>query len=415
MYYGLDVHKDFIQVCRLSLDGKQRQDFQIPATAEAIEAFARTLTREDQVALEVTFHTWAIHHLLAAHAGRVVPVNATEVRAIAWARVKTDKVDAHILAQLLRADFLPAVQMPSAETWALRQLVSQRRLILKQQTATKNTIHGLLDRRLQPLPSGWTPFAQKTRGWMRDLELPPTERFILHNALDLLEQIEVRVASVDEQLLRHARISEPARLLMTIPGIDVTVAIGLLAAIDDLRRFPTPQKLAAYFGLVPRVRQSADRCHHGGITKAGNSNGRSLAIGAAQILARSSSPLVTIYYRVRHKRGHNVAVTALARKLIHVVWHLLTTNQPYRYAPVPRTRTKLSRVTAERAKPESIPQTLEEVYAEAGLPALRPASTGERRAAANNRRARTRLTNAVAKSPKRRKIRTEGISRLTNS
>jgi transposase len=398
MYYGLDVHKEFIQVCRLSNDGKQRLDFKIAATAKAIEAFAAKLTPQDQVALEVTFHTRAIYQLLIAHAGRVVAVNATQVTAIAAAKIKTDKVDAHILAQLLRADFLPAVRMPSDEAWQLRQLVSHRRLLLKQQTIAKNAIHSVLLRRLLPLPPGWTPFAQKTRRWMRELTLPPAERFMLDNALDLLEQIEIRVARVDQQLLEHARITESAKLLMTIPGIDVTVAIGLLAAIDDVGRFPTPQKLASYFGLVPRVHQSADHCYHGSITKAGNSTGRCLAIEAAQVLARSSSPLAATYYRIRRKRGHNVAVTALARKLIHVVWHLLSTRQPYRYASLTRTRIKLLKVTPDRGRTRSMPQTLDEAYAEAGLPMLPAASPGERRAAANNRRTRIRLASASAKA-----------------
>jgi len=404
MYYGLDVHKDFIQVCHLSPDGRQRQDFPIRATAEAIETFARRLTRKDQVALEVTFHTWTIHSLLVPHAGRVVAVNATQVKAIASAKIKTDKVDAHTLAQLLRADFLPAVQMPSSQTWALRQLVSHRRLLLKQQTATKNTIHAIFNRRLIHLPQGWTPFAQKTRCWMRERSLPPAEHFMLHNSLDLLEQIETRVDKVDEQLLQQARISESAKLLMTIPGIDVTVAIGFLAAIDDVQRFPTPQKLASYFGLVPRIRQSANRCYHGGITKTGNCAARSLAIEAAQVLARSSSPLATIYYRVRYKRGHNVAVTALARKLIHVVWHLLSKREPYRYAPIPRTRTKLLKLKTRRVRSRSVPQTLDAVYHEAGLPPFSLASPGERRAAANSRRTRTRLANAAGKLSKTRKM-----------
>jgi len=398
MFYGLDVHKDSIQVCRLSPDGKRRQDFQVAGTEEAIQAFARRLTPHDQVALEVTFHTWAIYAILAPHAGRVVAVNAVQVKAIASAKIKTDKVDAWTLAQLLRADFLPAVQMPSADTWALRQLCSHRRLLLKQQTAAKNTIHAILNRRLLRPPEGWTPFAQKTRRWMRELEFPPAERFMLDNALDLLEQIETRVAAVDDQLLRHASVSESAKLLMTIPGIDVIVAIGLLAAIDDIHRFPTPQKLASYFGLVPLVRQSAEPCYHGPITKAGNCTARSLAIEAAQSLARSSSPLIATYYRVRHKRGHNVAVTALARKLIHVVWHLLQKREPYRYAPVPRTRTKLLKVTPRQGRCRSLPRTLENVYAEAGLPALPTPLSGEKRSAANNRRTRTRLAGQSSKT-----------------
>jgi transposase len=415
MYYGLDVHKDFLQVCCLSPNGRRRKDFQIAASEEAIEAFARRLTPHDQVALEVTFHTRAIYALLTPHAGRVVAVNAVQVKAIASAKIKTDKVDAWTLAQLLRADFLPAVQMPSAETWALRQMGSHRRLLLKQQTATKNTIHAILNRRLLRLPEGWTPFAQKTRRWMRELELPPAERFMLDNALELLDQIEARVAAVDDQLLRHASVSESAKLLMTIPGIDITVAIGLLAAIDDVHRFPSPQKLASYFGLVPSVRQSAGRCYRGSITKAGNSTARWLAIEAAQCLARSASPLTATYFRVRHKRGHNVAVAALARKLIHVVWHLLQRREPYRYAPVPRTRAKLLRVTSRQGRARFVPRTLDGVYAEAELPALPTPSPGERRSAANNRRTRTRLTRGAGKPANSHKIRRKITMHLTHS
>jgi len=415
MYYGLDVHKDFIQVCRLSGDGRQRLNFPIPATSKAIEAFAGTLSSEDQVALEVTFHTWAIHKILAPHAGRVVPVNSMQVKAIASAKIKTDKVDAHTLAQLLRSDFLPAVRMPSRRAWTLRQLVSHRRFLLKQQTATKNTVHSLLSRQLIPIPDAWTPFARKTREWMRELTIPPAEHFMLNNALDLLEQLEARVANVDEQLLRQARISEDIKLLMTIPGIDVTVAIGLLAAIDDIGRFPTPQKLASYFGLVPRIRQSAGHCYHGPITKAGNSTARALAIEAAQCLAHSSSPLAATYYRVRNKRGHNVAVTALARKLVCVVWHLLCQRQPYRYAPIPRTREKLLRVTSNHTRSRSVPQTLEAVYSEAGLPPNTIATSGERRAAASNRRTITRLAKGPVKTKTVKKIHKEENPALTNS
>jgi len=161
---------------------------------------------------------------------------------------------------------------------------------------------------------------------------------------------------------------------------------------DHVRRFPTPGQLSAYFGLVPRVSQSAGRCHHGSITKAGSSTARSLAIEAAQVVARSSSPLSATYWRVRRKRGHNVAVTALARKLIVVVWHLLQHGEPYRYAPPTRTRIKLRRLDLERRRVSAVPQSLEDVYREARLPALASPRPAERRAAARNRAVITRLS-----------------------
>jgi len=392
MFYGLDVHKEFIQVCELTSKERTRREFRIAATNEAIEAFAQGLSHRDHVVLEATFHSWAIYRLLKPHAGKVVVANPLQVKAIAHAKIKTDKVDAHTLAELLRADFLPTVEMPDEKTWALRQLVSHRRFLVKQQTAAKNTIRGVLNRRLIVMPDG-TPFSAKARRWMRKLALPVTERFLLDNALDLLEQVEARVAAADEQLLRHASVEQDAQLLMTIPGIHVTVSIGVLSAIGDVRRFPTPGQMAAYLGVVPRVSQSAGRCYHGRITKAGNSNARSLLIEAAQALARSSSPLTATYHRVRRKRGHNVAVTALARKMVTVIWHMLHNHEPYRYAPVPRTWHKLRSVVPRppKARVSHLPRKLEEAYQEAGLPPLTDPSSGERRAAANNRRTRTRL------------------------
>jgi transposase len=172
-----------------------------------------------------------------------------------------------------------------------------------------------------------------------------------------------------------------------------------MAAIGDIRRFDSPQKLTAYFGLVPRVYQSADSCHHGRITKQGRSQARWLAVEAAHCMVNSGAPLTASYHRIRRKKSHNVAVVALARKLVVVVWHLLTHQEPYRYAPVRRTRTKLRRVTPgiPAAKTGCIPSTLETVYAEIGLPEPRAATAGEKRVAANNRRCITRHRKAQAK------------------
>jgi hypothetical protein len=93
MFYGLDAHKRFIQVCKLDGHGRVCGESQLPATPEAIEAFAQGLGADDQVVLEATFHTWAIWSLLRPHAGKVVVANPMQVKAIAHARIKTDKIE----------------------------------------------------------------------------------------------------------------------------------------------------------------------------------------------------------------------------------------------------------------------------------------------------------------------------------
>lgn len=395
MFYGLDVHKEFIQVCALGAKGTKRKECRVAASAEAVERFAKGLRSTDHVVLEATFHTWALHDILARHVPHVVVANPLQVKAIAHARIKTDKVDAFTLARLLRADFIPEVQMPDQETWALRQLVSHRRLLVKQRTISKNAIHAVLNRRLikNPHPD---PFSQRARKWMSSLELPPAETFLLQNSMILLEDLDDRIEAADQQLLAIASVNASARLLITIPGVAITVATGIVAAIGDIKRFDCPGKLASYFGLVPRVSQSAARCHHGSITKQGTNSGRALAVEAAQILARSSSPLTATYWRVRRKRGHNVAVTALARKLIVVVWYLLTKEEPYRYTEAKTARRKLKKATPPEQKKYAyrIPNSLEAVYEEAGLPPLATPTNAEQRAATVNRRARTRISNS---------------------
>ncbi len=194
MFYGLDVHKEFIQVCALGAKGTKRREFRVAASAEAVERFARGLRSGDHVVLEATFHTWALHDILTRHVRHVVVANPLQVKAIAHAKVKTDKVDAYTLARLLRADFIPEVQMPDQETWALRQLVSHRRLLVKQRTATKNAIHAVLNRQLikNPHPE---PFSQRARKWMSRLELPPAEAFLIQNSMMLLEDLDDRIGS----------------------------------------------------------------------------------------------------------------------------------------------------------------------------------------------------------------------------
>ena len=383
MFYGLDIHKSFIQVCRIDEQGKNRCDFRINADHDSIVRFAQSLSDQDAVVLEATFHSWAIWSLLRGHGARIVVANSMQVKAIAHARIKTDKVDAHILAQLLRADFIPEVAMPQIQTWELRQLMTHRQLLGRHRTAVRNAIRGMVNRKLlkPPLKELFGPSGRK---WLLGQRYSDIERLMLDNNLAHLDALEERIRTVDSKLLELASHSLDVKLLMSIPGINITVAMGLLAA---------------YFGLVPRVYQSAERCHHGHITKQGRSQARWLAIEAAQSMVQSGAPLTASYHRIRRKKSHNVAVVALARKLVVVVWHLLTHQEPYRYAPTKRTRTKLRRVTPglSAAKIGCIPSTLEAVYAEIGLPQPRAATAGEKRATANNRRSVTRHQKARAK------------------
>ena len=146
---GLDVHREFAEVA-IWEDGVVRSAGQIKTTPEALRLFAESLCAYDEVALEATCNTHAIARLLERHVGRVVVSNPTKTRAIAEAKVKTDKVDAQVLAQLLAAGFLPSVWLADDETHALRRQVARRAHIVRQRTRLKNRVQSILHRNLVP-------------------------------------------------------------------------------------------------------------------------------------------------------------------------------------------------------------------------------------------------------------------------
>jgi hypothetical protein len=148
-FIGLDVHREFAEVA-IWQEGVVRSGGQIATTPEALRLFAGSLCEQDEVAIEATCNTHAIARLREAHVVRVVVSNPMNTRAIADAKVKTDKVDALVLAELLAADDLPGVWIADDETHALRRQVARRAHIVRQRTRLKNQVQSIVHRNLVP-------------------------------------------------------------------------------------------------------------------------------------------------------------------------------------------------------------------------------------------------------------------------
>ena len=152
-YVGLDVHKRVVEACIVDSAGKVLQRKRFPLSRDTLEHFARkTLKRGDHVALEATTNCWAVVDRLQPHVARVLVSNPMATKAIAQAKVKTDKVDARVLAQLLRCDFLPEVWQPDEATRRLRELTRRAAALTGERTKMRNRIHSVLATRLIEAP-----------------------------------------------------------------------------------------------------------------------------------------------------------------------------------------------------------------------------------------------------------------------
>jgi transposase len=329
---GLDVHRSFAVAAAVE-DTAVRQLGRVELTRERILVFARRELRpDDEVVLEATGNTLAVAKLLAPLVKRVVIANPLLVRAIAYAKVKTDKIDAAVLAKLHAAGFLPEVWQPDEATERLRRQVAQRAAIVQQMTRLKNRIHSTLHANLLPVREGKL-FSARGRSWLAEQTLAPDERIGVDRALAELDRLAADLERIDA-LLAEAALPDPrVRRLMTVGGINLTIAVGLISAIGEVSRFSSPGKLVSYFGLNPRVRQSGDRpAYHGRIGEQERAQARALLVEAAWSAASSPGPLRAFFLRIKDRRGQQVAAVATARKIAVLVWHLLTKREDYAWA-----------------------------------------------------------------------------------
>jgi transposase len=395
-YVGIDLHKHLIVGHVVDAAGTKVDTFRF----DRVDAFTldyigrNRLKPEDQVVLEATTHCWAVVRALEPFVARVAVSNPMATKAIARAKVKTDKIDAAVLSNLLRLGYLPEVWQPDPTTQVLREWTSRRGRLIGQRTALINRLRSTLAQRLLHCPHDMTSHA--ARDWIDSQQVDTDTRWLLESDLRLMGYLQAELDMLDKLLAKRGHIDPRVKLLMTLPGVGQGTAQALLAAIGDISRFSDADSLASYLGLVPTTRQSASHCYHGHITKQGRCHTRSMLIQSAHAVRVHPGPLGYFFRRLQKRKPYNVAAVAVAHQLALLAWHVLTKGEPYRYAMPQATEKKLRKLriqaTGERRRaglakgtkrPVNVPvgsqkiKSLPEVYASEQVPPARPAPAGE--------------------------------------
>lgn len=329
-FFGIDTHKKYVMVAAVNIDQEIILKPTRIAMAELSEWAAEHLTADDQVVLEVSGNTWSLVDVLSQHAGEVVAANPYKTKLIAEAQIKNDKVDATALAKLLAARFIPEVWVPDAEVREQRNLATHRATLQKQSTQIKNRLHHVVYRHNLRCPEK-SLFSTAGRAWLLAQALPEADRLQIRHLLGQLDVLQEDLAETDRLIAQKASQDPRIARLMQVSGISYTIAYSALAIIGDINRFSSPNKLPAYAGLVPRQHQSGDGDYHGSITKTGSPLLRWLMVEAARAAIRWDPHLRKIYNRIARRRGSSIAVVAIARRLLVLIWHLLTKNDIYYY------------------------------------------------------------------------------------
>jgi transposase len=348
-YIGLDVHKHYL----IALGVDENLEVVLPARRVELAHLEgwmkKTLTRQDEVVLEMTTNTWQLYDELSAYAGSVTVVHPPHVALITRSQVMNDKIAASILARLLAKGLLVGIWVPPQEVRELRGLVAQRQKMTRLATQAKNRLHAVIQRHHLKVPEG-NPFAKTNNGWWQALSLGRLEKMNLQSDLETLQFAEKQQARLKEEMTGIVAENEEMGRLLHLAGFGVITAMTVYAAIGDIRRFAEAKKLVGYAGLGARVHDSGMTTRTGHITKAGRRDLRVALVEAAHVVANTHPHWKAELARLQPRLGYNKAIVAIARKLLISVWHVLSHKVTERFAEPEAVAQKLLRFAYEVGK-----------------------------------------------------------------
>lgn len=252
------------------------------------------------------------------------------VKLIAQSRLKTDRVDARVLAQLLRTKFLPEAYLAPSHLRDKRMLLRHRETLVKWRTMAKNKVHAIL-RRYNVHLAASDIFGRGGMRMLRELDLPEPARSMLDRLLEGVEFFDEKRRQTEGQLRAMLEPDPRVGWLTTMPGIGRLTAYYLIAEIGKIERFSSPAKLVSYAGLCPITRQSGAKTWHGRTGPGGRRLIKWVMVEAAHTARRREVYFAQVFHRIARNKCKQKVYVAVARKMIRIIWHMLTEQRPYEH------------------------------------------------------------------------------------
>lgn len=334
-HLGIDVGK---RKCRAALKddkGKILDEFFFSNERNGIHSLLSRIQSHGKcvAVLESTGNMWMrIHDMLEEIGIDTKLANPYKTRIIAEAKIKSDKLDARILSDLLRTDLIYESYVPKQMDRDKRSLVRHRITLSRTKTKLINKVHSILDK--YDYQTDLTDiFGKSGIVWLKSLssQVTPVDRIILDSSIASIEAINQQIDTISKEISKYAEDNKDVKILLSITGIDIFSAMLISAEIVDVRRFSTPWKLVSYAGLAPSIRESSGKIKKGKITKQGSPWLRWILVQCALTAIRFDAHLRIFYDRIKNRKGHATALVATAKELLVIIWYMLTRNELYRY------------------------------------------------------------------------------------
>jgi len=345
---GIDLGEKESFATYMAPDGDVREQFKFPMNSEGYSEFMSKIPLETRIAFEASGSAYAVSSALKNLGYSDITVaHPKELSWITKSRKKNDKVDSLKLAKLHLVGMIPESHLLGEEERIFRDLLIQRVKLGKSISSAKNSIIGYLKREdvFSKLPETKDNFSMKRRKTMREIRFGNGKDLVLKTMLDRLGFLEKQIVPIEAEIKKLAKDSEDARLLMSIPGIDYYPASLLSSYIGDIKRFESSDKLASFFGIVTSTKDSSSIKRRGHMSKEGAQTARWALSIAVDTVMMFNKPIREYYDSVKNRKGSGkFAHVSTMRKLIRMIFTMLTEKREWKYENPALTGNKLSKL-----------------------------------------------------------------------
>lgn len=326
-FIGIDAHKKYCFVSVQDIEGNIVEKTKVETKKEDLENFFSKFDEKSCAVLESTYNWIFVYGTIKDYVGEVKLANPKQTKAISSAKVKTDKVDAHTLASLLRAELIPEIYVSTDKERAQKDILRYRFTLVKIRTSLKNRILAFMTRFGFAEPYTDMFGAGGTK-YLRSLNWREPVRTIIFNHLDMICKLNEKIEVIDKVILETIAEKEEMKLLQTIPGIGKITSYLISTEIGPIDRFPSYKNLVSYCGLVPAIDSSGGKTYYKR-SKERNKYLQWSLIEAAIPAVRKSPILLSKYTRVKKRKGSSKAKMTVARKICEAVYKVLYYRQEY--------------------------------------------------------------------------------------
>lgn len=330
MYYvGVDLHKERSWFYVMDELGNKVDSKSISNRPDELKNYLSSISRPFSLAVEATYNCYFFMDIAMMYTEKAYLANSYELKAFAKRHKKTDKIDARLIADILRKGYLPMVVMPDGETRKLRAILRYRINLVHDRSQNIHRLKSFLDKLGEDSRGDFTTY--KCLNTLDYSHLPQEYQKIVSGYVERIIDLTGKIYDIEKFIKEQASKDRDIVNLISVPGLDYFSAALIKSEIIDVNRFPSFERLCAYAGLAPKVSQSANRLNRGPL----NTNRRKylqwILLETVWHFIRKQPDKLFKHQIIAKRKNENTAKVSIARDMLKVIYHILKEKRPFYY------------------------------------------------------------------------------------